>query len=58
MTVKITIDMNNDAFSDSPYDELSRILTEFARRLKSHEEDARLPKDINGNTVGSFEVEN
>ena len=58
-TVRILIDTQNDAFSESPEYEVARILKGIAaRRIDEgvpHEEGQKL-SDINGNTVGYLSI--
>jgi len=60
MKVKITINLENDAFADgNTGDEVARILQKLASKMhglritKGDDIDLR---DINGNTVGEFRV--
>lgn len=52
---KISVAMDNDAFTDLPSEELARILRFCATLAEEGETSAKL-RDINGNTVGTFEV--
>jgi hypothetical protein len=59
MKVTITITCDNEAFTDYPAGELSRILTEYARRVRDRELvdlDRDRLMDANGNTVGEVRV--
>jgi hypothetical protein len=54
---KIEIETGNAAFEDDNRNyELARILRQIAERLESGEDAGRV-LDINGNKVGSFEME-
>lgn len=55
MTLKITIDMDNEAFSHGPLREAKRIINEALREFSVKHGDAVL-HDINGNAVGKIEV--
>jgi len=59
MEININIEMNNDAFTDSPEGELGRILKEMSRKLLNGRLGAieGKVKDINGNTVGLVEYD-
>lgn len=58
MRAVITVEMDNAAFQEYPWDELSRIISELAARLErsGFDGDVKL-RDINGNTVGEFKIE-
>lgn len=53
---KIEIETGNAAFEDDRNMELARILRQIAERLENGENAGRV-LDINGNKVGSFEIE-
>lgn len=53
---KIEIETGNAAFEDDRNMELARILRQIAERLENGEDAGRV-LDINGNKVGSFEIE-
>ena len=53
---KIEIETGNAAFEDDRNMELARILRQIAERLENGEDAGRV-LDINGNKVGSFEME-
>ena len=60
MTFKLEIEMENAAFERSPRSELARILNNVAEQLKTFSNVNAIAgrcMDINGNTVGRFEVE-
>jgi len=58
MKIKIEIDCYNAAFDILPNIEIARILKVLAEKLESGTSCySILLKDINGNTVGIFEVE-
>ena len=54
--LKIEIETGNAAFEDDRNMELERILRQIAERLENGEDAGRV-LDINGNKVGSFEME-
>lgn len=57
MKVVVTINTDNDAFTDYPTGEVARILRQYANKV--NEESVVEPtflKDINGNTVGEVRV--
>lgn len=54
--LKIEIETGNAAFEDDRNMELARILRQIAERLENGEDAGRV-LDINGNKVGSFEME-
>lgn len=56
MDFKLTINMDNAAFEGGGAKELGRILAEVAQRVRRDEELDGKVRDINGNTVGKFEV--
>jgi len=59
MKLDIHIELDNDAFADSPTDEIRRILKEVCDRITYDSYKAGYHKnifDINGNTVGSVEI--
>jgi len=59
MICKITIDMGNDAFCDTPGFELARILRGLADRLDGDDCSdgySFVLSDINGNSVGTAEI--
>jgi hypothetical protein len=53
MEFKLRISMDNDAFVECPEVELARILDQVAAQLYNG---AGKCRDLNGNTVGSWEV--
>ena len=53
---RITMKTENAAFEDDRNMELARILRQIAERLENGEDAGRV-LDINGNKVGSFEME-
>lgn len=53
---KVEIETGNAAFEDDRNMELARILRQIAERLENGEDAGRV-LDINGNKVGSFEME-
>lgn len=56
MRFVVEIDCDNAAFEDEPASELIRILkNQVLPALRDGEEDRRL-RDINGNTVGRFQI--
>lgn len=60
MKATITIQMDNDAFTWNPAEELARILRELAARVTDNTILAgteMIARDINGNRVGSLVVE-
>lgn len=52
---KLTIKTDNAAFTDDPDAEVARILRAAADRVENGEMPGAL-RDINGNTVGRFEL--
>lgn len=54
--VKLKIEMENQAFSEEPNYEVSRILKELADKIENRGIDTYVLHDINGNSVGEFEV--
>lgn len=57
MTYRIEIKTDNAAFEDDPGYEVARILRKLADRVESEGLDQVRLMDINGNCVGSVEVE-
>ena len=57
MNCRITINMDNAAFEDSPASELTRIFRDLADRVAGGELPLIVLQDANGNTVGQFEIE-
>lgn len=55
MKATITIEMDNAAFENRPASELARILKDITLRVKQGDSDFSV-HDINGNTVGSFNI--
>ena len=55
-TFTLTIDTANDAFTGDPTAEVARILREATRRVVIGVTEGRL-KDANGNTVGTFSLD-
>ena len=62
MRIKISFDCDNAAFVPDTRAEISRILTEQAKKVQLYPLDGLSEafniKDINGNTVGEFFVSN
>lgn len=56
MRFVLEMDCDNDAFTDTPGDEMARILRVVARRVEGGEFDGKLV-DANGNKVGTFKAE-
>lgn len=56
MRALITVNMDNDAFADTPATELARILRDLAKHVERGE-DYRTLMDSNGNKVGAFRIE-
>ena len=60
MKITINIDIDNAAFDGDTREELSRILSEQSSKVRFYPLDGLSEpfgiKDINGNTVGEFEV--
>jgi hypothetical protein len=60
MQLKITLDLNNDAFSRQPLTAAAAVIADGIRALKNHgkQEDRTIRlRDINGNTVGLLDFE-
>jgi hypothetical protein len=55
MKAKITVEMDNAAFEDSPAGELARILRDLSDKIEEGEDSVRL-RDLNGNVVGQFAI--
>lgn len=55
MEAIIRINMDNAAFDGRPASELIRILQEIIKRVRTGDSDFSV-QDINGNTVGSFNI--
>lgn len=55
MKAEIVVRMDNAAFEEAPASELGRILAAAIIRIEQGDSDFPL-KDINGNTVGSFNI--
>lgn len=55
-TLRIEINLDNDAFGTYPGDEIGRILTRYAQSVSVLSDLDKNLKDINGNTVGSATV--
>ena len=55
-TLKITIQMDNAAFEDTPMSEVARILRRYARAIEEYGEPNVTFHDLNGNTVGNAKV--
>ncbi|RTL04977.1 hypothetical protein EKK58_09225 [Candidatus Dependentiae bacterium] len=57
-TITITINMDNAAFADDTYNELTHVLNQVADKAIN----AKVPlgniRDTNGNTCGKYEVSN
>lgn len=60
MDVTIKINCGNAAFEDQESSEVARILRELVRRIDGHPDflpgHSQPLRDINGNTVGSFDI--
>lgn len=59
MKAKITVSLDNDAFSGGPGEELARILRDLARTIEDCDYDDfqhYTLRDKNGNRVGDFDV--
>ena len=56
MKFTMEVNMDNAAFEDSPENELARILSVAAEQVKASYM-GRACQDINGNTVGQWNVE-
>ena len=56
MRLTLEFSMDNAAFDDNPLVEAARILREAAGMLDTGTDNGKL-RDVNGNTVGRFEVE-
>lgn len=56
MTLTITIQCDNAAFSENPGGEVARILRRYADDIDGMEPEETKLRDINGNTVGKVEV--
>ena len=56
MKFTMEVNMDNAAFEDSPENELARILSVAAEQVKASYR-SRTCQDINGNTVGQWNVE-
>ena len=55
-TFRLTVEMDNEAFTDDPGPELARILFEVRRKVANGHTDGVI-MDVNGNKVGRFETE-
>jgi len=55
MQAKITVKMDNAAFTDDPGAELARILRDLAKHIENGDTGRRL-MDGNGNRVGEFTI--
>jgi len=55
MQFTVTIECDNDAFSDDPADEIVRLLEDIVESLQAGKTEGRLI-DYYGNTVGKFEL--
>jgi hypothetical protein len=55
--LRITINLDNDAFRTDEYGEVSRILEGLSRKVLHGDLGNATIKDANGNTVGSFTVQ-
>ena len=55
MEFKLNINMDNDSFQGEDYSQLISILHNVITKLKQFANTGYL-QDINGNTVGSFEI--
>ena len=58
MKFAVVIDLDNDAFADTPEFEIARLLRDAAGRVENgffgQEGRVHLLKDVNGNNVGQF----
>jgi uncharacterized secreted protein with C-terminal beta-propeller domain len=54
--LRITINLNNDAFHVDEFNEVSRILDNLSRKVARGDMRDQRIMDSNGNTVGSFTV--
>ena len=54
-TFSLSFDMGNDAFVDDPAGEISRILSEAAKKVERGNLDFKI-HDVNGNSIGSAEM--
>ena len=52
----LKINLGNDAFNPSPYEEIARILREMSCKVESGYSDSII-HDVNGNTVGYMGIE-
>lgn len=57
MKAIIEVEMDNAAFEDYPITELARILESLVHGIKRGFVEHQTLFDINGNTVGSFKIE-
>lgn len=57
MKFTLTISMDNDAFADEPREEVARILYTVVKKLKLTRDLEANVSDVNGNRVGSWEIE-
>lgn len=55
--LRITINLNNDAFHADEFNEVSRILESLSRKVARGDMSDKKIMDSNGNTVGSFTVQ-
>ena len=55
--LRITINLDNDALRTDEYGEVSRILERLSRKVLRGDMGNATIKDANGNTVGSFTVQ-
>ena len=55
--LRITINLDTDAFRTDEYGEVSRILEGLSRKVLHGDMGNATIKDANGNTVGSFTVQ-
>lgn len=55
MEFTLSIDMDNDAFTDDPNAEVARILRKTAQRIATGR-DGGFAMDANGNSVGAWEI--
>ena len=58
MKFTLTLTCDNAAFEDRPSEEIARILRAAASRIEATDELRGSLRDINGNTVGSYEESN
>lgn len=57
MKLQINIEIGNAAFDDAPMSEVARILRDYATRIENDGDPCRTLHDINGNSVGTAELD-